>query len=231
MLKNSTGFTLVEAVLVIVALAAIGFAGWTWWQANQNTQDSQSDSKPAEENTEESEQHPDGFTAYQNQDIGLQMHYPEEWGDANFEEGYLNRKKENEPVASYFVRFTEADVHVRISPDNWEWTGPGTDIDSPVTAENFKRIKNYDDYDVTVYTDSGTIATIDYDSFVGNVKFEGHSKVDLSDVNASVVSLVKENDRDNKQCVTQDQLRATPECYSKDFKDKFVETLTSIEPL
>lgn len=40
MLKNHTGFTLVEIVLALVALAAIGLAGWMWWQANQTESES-----------------------------------------------------------------------------------------------------------------------------------------------------------------------------------------------
>lgn len=55
MLNNQTGFTLIEAVLVVVTLAAIGLAGWTWWQSNQvdseNTANQQMDiaEKPTEE--------------------------------------------------------------------------------------------------------------------------------------------------------------------------------------
>ncbi len=96
--KSQSGFSPVHVVLILVLVGIIGFTGWKVYDAgkptkmvdsNAVTPDAKKESNRAEEN-----KIPDGFTEYENKDLGFKFIYPQSWGEVQV------NKTETESLAS-----------------------------------------------------------------------------------------------------------------------------------
>jgi hypothetical protein len=85
MKKNEKGFSVVEALLILVIVGLISFVGWYVWKSKNkasthliNTQTSIESPSPS---TTQEPKLPNGFVAFSNSDTGISFAYPKTWGD------------------------------------------------------------------------------------------------------------------------------------------------------
>ena len=93
MKTNQKGFSAIEGLLILVIVGLIGGVGWYVWQSKKNadkslttsqTQNAASPSKTTTQPTQELAKpvftvH-DGYTVYENKEIGFKFAYPKSWG-------------------------------------------------------------------------------------------------------------------------------------------------------
>src|ERR1700733_6263863 len=93
-LKNQSGFSVVEALLIVIVIGILGFTGWFVYHAQTNASKAykaqQAVAGPAHIYTAHDEQVAKakamkGWLQFSNDTVGLKFHYPSSWGTAQFE--------------------------------------------------------------------------------------------------------------------------------------------------
>lgn len=125
--KNQQGFSHLAILLIVLVLGVVGYAGWRVYQNNQG-EDTQQQAAPAaaEPAAEEAGgcEAPDGYTIYNNEEIGFCFAYPTEWGDVALHDGVID--PDYEPAGAYRGSFsTNVNASFGIIRTDWEYTGPG----------------------------------------------------------------------------------------------------------
>lgn len=81
MLENQKGSGHI-VVIVLIVLVLLGATGWFVWNNNRKSDNSEeSNTSTSEENKDVEEQYviPEGYTVYENDEIGFKFAYPNEW--------------------------------------------------------------------------------------------------------------------------------------------------------
>ncbi len=73
--KHSKGFSIVEAVVILLVLALAGFGGWFVWHKHKNIASVQPNTRTANKDTSV----PDGWAQYTSKDGGVSFAYPSSW--------------------------------------------------------------------------------------------------------------------------------------------------------
>lgn len=86
MKNNQKGFGVVEALVIIVILGFVGFGGWYIWQKGQKNESNQSNANVNDKDSgkgqtqKDSYKVPEGYTVYENKELGFTFAYPKEYG-------------------------------------------------------------------------------------------------------------------------------------------------------
>lgn len=129
---DSRGFTHFEIALLILVIAALGFAGYTVLQNNKTAESTTSALEPVPtQSRQTSYQTPDGYTAYQNKDLGFAFDYPSQYGQFTKEvldPAYASYYKD----ASILKASAALELSAGISKDIrlWQYSNNTTSIDS-----------------------------------------------------------------------------------------------------
>lgn len=115
-LKESSGFSLIEAVVIIGIVAFMGGVGWYVWDSRQDkTQSaptSASDQESSSENDSEETAYkiPDGYRYYENRDIGFKFAYPTDYKEVTTSatETGSQTLTSSEPIPTYVEGSTDA---------------------------------------------------------------------------------------------------------------------------
>lgn len=123
-MRDQSGFTLVEILLIVLVLAVLGFGGYyVWSQQSDNEQESASQSTDSEDVTSPengtTEALPAGFTLYENEELGFEFIHPESWGDVA-----VRRYEQQHDGAQYSIDFSGTEVVGAIATADFEYTGP-----------------------------------------------------------------------------------------------------------
>ena len=86
-MKNHKGFSVVEALLILIIVGLLGFIGWDVWQTKQNSDKSlKNASKTATISAEKKKAEvkpvlpiPEGYVKYENSALGFSFAYPKDW--------------------------------------------------------------------------------------------------------------------------------------------------------
>lgn len=85
-MNKQSGFGLVGVLIIIPVVGLISFAGWSVWKSSSQS-NTKTSVKPVTDTTKEvvkvedkKAEAPEGFTLYQNEEIGFSFYYPEYWG-------------------------------------------------------------------------------------------------------------------------------------------------------
>lgn len=142
---NEAGFSLVEALLILVIVGLIGVVGWyiknqkdsktpkavssSAAQKSAKAKSSKADDKGTANCTAPAE-----YTVYTNKEIGYCFAYPTVWGSVTLHDGVIDPN--HEPAGAYWGSFsTNANAsfgHVRT---DWTYNGPGRS--GPINATGF----------------------------------------------------------------------------------------------
>jgi type II secretory pathway pseudopilin PulG len=94
MRKQQDGFSLPHILLVLVLVGIIGFAGWRVYESQKATNKSLDNAanasnvvKPGEKQAAEEYKVPEGYTVYENKNLGFKFAYPEKWGQLQDKSG------------------------------------------------------------------------------------------------------------------------------------------------
>ncbi len=86
MKKNQNGFSAVEGLLILVIVGLLGGVGWYVWQNKQDDSSKTNISSSAKDEREDKAQEevykvPEGYTLYENKELGFKFVYPKVYGN------------------------------------------------------------------------------------------------------------------------------------------------------
>lgn len=242
MKNNQKGFSVVEGILILVVFGLVGFAGWYVYQNRakseskaQQTSHEQAASEQANDTT--STKLPANFVQYENRDYGLKFQYPKAWGSPTIDRAALNNEKYEQNLP-YRIKFVDAEAPTTIIiPSDWKFTSPGaSEWNSPVERKNI--VASNEGTNIRVVVDSVKAASITFSGFDHTISITGVKQVDIPKMKATQVELHKVTDGDGNGCLVtkknssgSEQEYATLSCYSKEYRDNFVQLLGSFEAL
>jgi hypothetical protein len=121
--RNQSGVAALTIIGLILIFAVVGFTGWRVWEARKDAKKqlesgSSQQATKTEPKNEESKV-PEGYTLYENKDLGFKFSYPKEWGEAKTsagpETGHLIKGSE------FTISFTKNDnVTAGVVSKDWK---------------------------------------------------------------------------------------------------------------
>lgn len=111
-MKNQKGFGAVETILVLVIVGLIGGVGWYVWDAKKESDKSLNQASQ----TEIVAANKSKLSEYKNEELGLSLKYPKEWGDASAKEGTFLKFQGGSYKQLTFSKNTLVDINFVAGP-------------------------------------------------------------------------------------------------------------------
>ena len=132
---------------------------------------------------------------YKNQELGLSFGYPSSWGEVDYATSYRGfaGTEKYQPVKTHYLGFTlEDETFLRISPDDWVWTGgevhsgvfPPDEDSINVIRESIRK-----NADIGLLDEPDRIAFITYIGDMGIIEMDGLVNVPLPKIKASIIEV------------------------------------------
>lgn len=123
-LNTQSGFGIVVMVLIIAVFTAIGGVGYYVWNQNQDTETNQANSVQQEKSNNQSQKQiestvkPENWTEFTDEQIGLTLPYPKDWGEMS-----VTTVEWKHVGGGYKISFSNSDVIGMAINDTYKYTG------------------------------------------------------------------------------------------------------------
>jgi hypothetical protein len=176
----------VSSILIITLAVVVGLLLKDRSNNSNNLPQTEQTSTSRQTQQEPEEPIPTGYIRYKSENLGFKFNYPKEWGSVNLEKKARNRE-DYEPTKTYNLSFSQnPNLSIKISPNNWSFTGGEGDWDFPVTTDEFNRSID-ETSELSLVQTSNSYLRMSWNGLSGTVELKGAKKVDLSKISASFV--------------------------------------------
>lgn len=163
--KNERGFGALAILLVVILIGVIGFAGWYIYQNEQGDTTENTAANEAADRTEEGRTIPDGWTDYNNNELGFAFAYPEDWGEITIDE--TTGESGESYIASFTdnatVSFSGATLDYRAARGGGVFTGHNKGWEEEGSTYYF--VENYSDEDYR--SETGDVSELEANNATG----------------------------------------------------------------
>lgn len=236
MKNNQKGFSVVEILIVVVIVGLVGTVGWLVYDRQKNkNNDQQATTNSSEQKKEVSKEEPQaetlpaGYVNYENKELGIKFNHPKSWGEVSVSQRARNRE-DFEPIKTHFISFSERTKFViKISPNNWKFTGGQSSWDFPETEDSFQQARN-NKYALQILTNDTSYLQMEWTGIDGAVTLQGTKKLELTKIPAKYVEFQWASVSDN--CATESAdgtKKPQASCYGQDLVSETQKVLDSFK--
>jgi prepilin-type N-terminal cleavage/methylation domain-containing protein len=115
MKTNQKGFSVVEILIVIVVVGLLGAVGWLVYDRQKSSNKEQASSTTQTEQIKKEPEAPKS-SVYKNDELGLSLSYPTEWGTASLADGPLSKYQSGKYKQLSFSKVTNVSVNFVTGP-------------------------------------------------------------------------------------------------------------------